>query len=43
VPGGAFVTCYSENGAEFTPHMDACFLAADEMEQIVFTDTLTGG
>lgn len=42
-PGGAFVTRYSENGAEFTPHLNACFLAADESERIVFTDTLTGG
>ena len=42
-PGGAFVTRLSENGGDFVPHMSACFLAVDPMEQIVFTDALTGG
>ena len=42
-PGGAFVTEYSEDGAEFGPHLAACFLAVDQLERIVFTDTLLGG
>jgi uncharacterized protein YndB with AHSA1/START domain len=41
-PGGAFVTQISENGGAFTLHMNACFLAVDERERIVFT-TLVGG
>jgi uncharacterized protein YndB with AHSA1/START domain len=41
--GGAFVTKMSENGADFTPHLNACFLAADEQERIVFTNALTSG
>ena len=36
-PGGAFVTRLSDDGAEFVPHLDACFLAVDELERIVFT------
>ena len=40
---GAFVTQYSENGGEFGPHINGCFLAVDEAERIVFTDALTGG
>ncbi len=42
-PGGSFVTHYSEDGAHFTPHIAACFLAVDTLERIVFTDTLHGG
>lgn len=42
-PGGAFVTQMSENGGEFTPHMNACFLAVDDLERIVFTNVLVGG
>ncbi|MEV5829894.1 SRPBCC domain-containing protein [Spirillospora sp. NPDC052242] len=41
-PGGAFVTRYSEDGAAFGPHMDACFLAVDELERIVFTNAVDG-
>jgi uncharacterized protein YndB with AHSA1/START domain len=41
--GGAFVTQISEDGGEFAPHLSACFLAVDDLERIVFTDTLTGG
>ncbi len=41
-PGGAFVTQISENGGAFVPHLNACFLAADERERIVFTDALIG-
>jgi uncharacterized protein YndB with AHSA1/START domain len=36
-PGGAFVTRLSDDGAEFVSHLDACFLAVDELERIVFT------
>ena len=42
-PGGAFRTQISEGGGPFTPHMDACFLAVDTLERIVFTNALTGG
>ncbi|MFZ4662039.1 MAG: SRPBCC family protein [Caldilineaceae bacterium] len=42
-PGGAFVTQISENGGEFTPHLNGCFLAVDEGERIVFTTCLLGG
>jgi uncharacterized protein YndB with AHSA1/START domain len=42
-PGGAFVTQISESGGDFTPHLSACFLAVDDLERIVFTDTLTAG
>ncbi|MER7078361.1 Uncharacterized conserved protein YndB, AHSA1/START domain [Saccharopolyspora kobensis] len=39
-PGGAFVTRMSEGGEEFVSHLDACFLAVDEMERIVFTNAV---
>ncbi|MEW1845173.1 SRPBCC domain-containing protein [Nonomuraea angiospora] len=39
-PGGAFVTRLSDGGAEFVPHLDACFLAVDELERIVFTNAI---
>ncbi|QDB99253.1 SRPBCC family protein [Mesorhizobium sp. 8] len=42
-PGGAFVTHMSEDGEPFSPHLDACFLAVDDEERIVFTNALTGG
>ena len=42
-PGGAFVTQMSEDGAPFSPHLDACFLVVDDEERIVFTNALTGG
>lgn len=42
-PGGAFRTHISETGSEFVPHMDACFLAVEAPERIVFTDALVGG
>jgi uncharacterized protein YndB with AHSA1/START domain len=42
-PGGALVTRISENGAPFAPHLDACFLAVDDQERIVFTNALTAG
>lgn len=42
-PGGALVTLMSENGSAFAPHLDACFLALDPAERIVFTNALTAG
>ncbi|SPT50290.1 SRPBCC domain-containing protein [Actinomadura madurae] len=39
-PGGAFVTRMSDDGAEFVPHMNACFLAVDELERLVFTNAI---
>lgn len=42
-PGGGFVTRISEDGGEFVPHLNACFLAVDDRSRIVFTDTLIAG
>lgn len=42
-PGGAFATEISENGEAFVPHLNACFLAVEEPERIVFTNALVGG
>ena len=42
-PGGSFVTEISENGGEFAPHMNCCFLDVADGERIVFTDALAGG
>ncbi|KAA0942185.1 SRPBCC domain-containing protein [Streptomyces apricus] len=39
-PGGAFVTRISDDGTAFVPHLDACFLAVDELERIVFTNAI---
>jgi uncharacterized protein YndB with AHSA1/START domain len=39
-PGGAFVTSLSDDGTTFVPHLDACFLAIDELERIVFTNAI---
>lgn len=40
-PGGGFVTAMSEDGgATYVPHMDVCFLAAEEGERIVFTNAI---
>ncbi|MCP9950085.1 SRPBCC domain-containing protein [Actinomadura madurae] len=39
-PGGAFVTRMSDDGADFVPHMNACFLAVDELERLVFTNAI---
>ncbi|RJQ90708.1 SRPBCC domain-containing protein [Amycolatopsis panacis] len=38
--GGAFVTQLSEDGESYHPHLNACFLLADEYERIVFTNAL---
>jgi len=40
-PGGAFVTKMSEDGETYVPHLNACFLLADEYERLVFTNALT--
>ncbi len=40
-PGGALKTEMSEDGGEFVPHMDGCFLAVDEGKELVFTTALT--
>lgn len=42
-PGGAFITRISEHGGEFVPHLDACFLACEPLQRIVFTNALLGG
>jgi uncharacterized protein YndB with AHSA1/START domain len=42
-PGGGFRTEISEDGGPFAAHLDACFLAIDALERIVFTNALTGG
>ncbi|MDP9628908.1 UNVERIFIED_ORG: uncharacterized protein YndB with AHSA1/START domain [Ensifer adhaerens] len=39
----AFVTRISEGGGAFTPHLDACFLAVDDIQRIVFTNSLVAG
>jgi uncharacterized protein YndB with AHSA1/START domain len=39
-PGGAFVTRMSEDGQDFTPHLNACFIAVDELQRIVFTNAI---
>ncbi|MEU4838400.1 SRPBCC domain-containing protein [Nocardia testacea] len=39
-PGGAFVTRMSGDGGEFVPHLDACFVVADDRERLVFTTAL---
>ena len=42
-PGGAMLTEMSENGSDFQPHMNACFLAVETLQRIVFTKALSGG
>lgn len=42
-PGGAFLTQISEDGGEFLPHMNGCFLAIEDLERIVFTNALVSG
>ena len=41
VPGGSFVTSLSEDGTQFSPHMDAVFLCAEPESLIVFSNALT--
>lgn len=42
-PGGAFETWMTEDGGDFVPHLNGCFLAVDDRERIVFTNCLLGG
>ena len=42
-PGGAFVTSMSDDGIDFVPHLDACFLAVDDGERLVFTNAVDSG
>jgi len=42
-PGGAFITQISENGGDFMPHLNGCFLAVDAAERLVFTTCLLSG
>jgi uncharacterized protein YndB with AHSA1/START domain len=42
-PGGSFMTEISDDGGDYTPHLNACFLAVDDLERIVFTNALVGG
>lgn len=42
-PGGAFRTEIGEPGGDFGPHMTGCFLAVDELERIVLTNSLVAG
>ncbi len=42
-PGGALVTSMSDDGAAFTPHLDACFLVVDDLDRLVWTNALDSG
>ncbi|MBJ8348356.1 SRPBCC domain-containing protein [Antrihabitans sp. YC2-6] len=42
-PAGAFVTKMSDDGTEFVPHLDACFLDVEEGERLVFTTAVDSG
>jgi uncharacterized protein YndB with AHSA1/START domain len=39
-PGGAFVTSMSDDGVNFVPHVDACFVVVEPGERIVWTNAL---
>ena len=39
-PGGALVTSVSDDGGRFGPHLDATFIAVDELARIVFTNAI---
>jgi uncharacterized protein YndB with AHSA1/START domain len=39
-PAGSLVTSMGEPGGEMRPHVNACFLAVDEHERIVFSTAL---
>jgi uncharacterized protein YndB with AHSA1/START domain len=41
--GGALVTHISEHGGAFVPHLNACFLAVEDSQRLVFTDALVAG
>lgn len=38
--GGAFLTQITDNGTDYLPHLDACFVRVDRGERIVFTNAL---
>ncbi|MBL3559090.1 MULTISPECIES: SRPBCC family protein [Marinobacter] len=42
-PGGAFETLMSENGEDFQPHVEGCFLDIVPEKRIIFTTVLTEG
>jgi uncharacterized protein YndB with AHSA1/START domain len=42
-PGGALVTTMSDDGDEFAPHLDACFVVVEELERIVYTNVIDSG
>lgn len=42
-PGGALRTEISEDDRPFAPHLNACLLAVEPQERLVFTDALTPG
>lgn len=42
-PGGALTTLISEDGADFGPHLRACYLEIEAGRRIVFTNALVGG
>jgi uncharacterized protein YndB with AHSA1/START domain len=42
-PGGGFVTLMKEEGGEFEPHLEGCFLDIAPQERIVFTTALKEG
>lgn len=41
-PGGQLTTHISDDGKDFVPHLEGCFLAVDAEERIIFTNALTG-
>lgn len=42
-PGGGFETLMREDGGEFMPHVEACFLEVEPERSLVFTTVLTEG
>lgn len=42
-PGGGFETRMRENGGDWQPHLDACFLDVAPAERLVFSTVLTEG
>lgn len=39
-PGGGFVARLSDDGINFVPHIDGCFLVVNDLERIVFTNAI---
>lgn len=42
-PGGGFVTRMSDDGVEYSPHVDAVFLVVEPGERLVFTNAIDSG